>query len=51
MQRFHFYRRQKLSTVYALRRAQVEMLGDTKSNDARPFAWAGFAVFGGYAGF
>lgn len=43
---FHRYRRlQKLPTVLALRRAQIDMLAGGNP----PFDWAGFLAIGGYA--
>ncbi|HEX8197784.1 MAG TPA: CHAT domain-containing protein [Pyrinomonadaceae bacterium] len=53
MKKFHFYRRkEKLSTAAALRRAQLEMLNAPELERFRkPYYWAGFAAFGGYAEF
>lgn len=52
MKRFHSYRQQeKLSTATALRRAQLEMIDSTDSRFSRPYYWAAFAAFGGYAEF
>jgi CHAT domain-containing protein len=52
MKRFHFYRRQKsLKTTAALRRAQLEMLNREDGKFNRPYFWAAFGVFGGYARF
>lgn len=50
MRRFHQYRAlDKLSTARALRRAQLEMLGDKTGRFSDPFYWAAFAVFGGHS--
>lgn len=52
MKRFHFYRRQKgLSTANALRAAQLEMIDSADGGFNRPYYWAAFATFGGYAEF
>lgn len=50
MKNFHRFRReQKLSTVAALRKAQLEMLNESKFKS--PYYWAAFAAFGGYSVF
>ncbi len=52
MIRFHRYRKQeRLSTVDALRKAQLDMLSATNERDRRPQNWASFETFGGYATF
>jgi CHAT domain-containing protein/cytochrome c-type biogenesis protein CcmH/NrfG len=52
MQNFHRYRKQEgLSTVRALRAAQLDMLRDTKQNYTTPYYWAAFSAFGGYANY
>lgn len=52
MKKFHFYRSQeKLSTTAALRRAQLEMSESPDGRFGRPYFWAAFAAFGGYAEF
>jgi len=52
MKNFHrFRRREKLSTVEALRRAQMEMLDSPDEKHRSPYFWAAFAAFGGYATF
>lgn len=49
---FHRHRKQEgLSTVDALRLAQLDMLGSQDKRNARPFIWAAFALIGGYAEF
>lgn len=49
---FHRYRKgQYPSTAEALRRAQIEMIGDKTSNYSHPYFWASFAVIGGFADF
>ncbi len=50
MIRFHHFRgKEKLPTIEALRRAQLEMLHNEKYK--QPYYWAGFATLGGYAKF
>jgi CHAT domain-containing protein/Tfp pilus assembly protein PilF len=52
MIRFHGYRKaQGLSTIEALRRAQVDMLHNEAANYNHPYYWASFAVIGGFANF
>lgn len=52
MEKFHQYRRQEhLSTVAALRRAQLEMINSPDGKFNKPYYWAAFATFGGYATF
>ncbi len=52
MNRFHEMRAKRhLSTAQALRNAQIEILNDPSRTFANPFYWAGFAVFGGHAGY
>ncbi|HEX8288883.1 MAG TPA: CHAT domain-containing protein [Pyrinomonadaceae bacterium] len=52
MKRFHSYRRQeKLTTVAALRKAQLTMLNEPDGRFRDPYYWAAFAVFGGYAAY
>lgn len=52
MKRFHFFRRQeKMNTTAALRKAQLEMLDEPTGRFRKPYYWAGFAAFGGYANF
>lgn len=52
MKKFHFHRKaEKLSTPAALRRAQLEMLNAPDGRFRRPYFWAAFAAFGGYAEF
>ena len=50
MEKFHRLRReQKLPTAVALRKAQLEMINDSKFKT--PYYWSAFAVFGGFAKF
>lgn len=52
MVNFHKYRRLSgLSSVDALRRAQVEMLHGSDGGYQRPYYWAPFIAIGGYAAF
>lgn len=52
MIRFHAYRKlDGLSTVAALRKAQLSMLNGDDERHRQPFDWAPFAVFGGQASF
>ena len=49
---FHRYRAvEKLSTVEALRRAQLDMSAGENKRFQNPYYWAGFTVLGGYAEF
>lgn len=50
MLKFHFYRqKEKLDTVSALKKAQIEILNNKEFSN--PYYWAGFSVIGGYAKF
>lgn len=52
MKKFHFYRRREnLSTAAALRRAQLDLATAPGGRFRRPYFWAAFAVYGGYAEF
>ncbi|MGI9054207.1 MAG: CHAT domain-containing protein [Pyrinomonadaceae bacterium] len=52
MKNFHRYRRQEnLSTTAALRRAQLELINSPDGEFNKPYYWAAFAAFGGYAAF
>lgn len=52
MTKFHQYRKQdNLSSAAALRRAQLDMLGDRNKDFQQPFYWAAFAPIGGYTQF
>ncbi|CAN5694143.1 hypothetical protein BH20ACI4_BH20ACI4_25900 [soil metagenome] len=52
MKDFHRYRREeKLSSLEALRQAQLDMLNQNKGRFQSPYYWAAFALFGGYAKF
>jgi CHAT domain-containing protein/tetratricopeptide (TPR) repeat protein len=52
MIRFHRLRKEeKLSTVAALRQAQIEMLKGSSETFRQPYFWAGFTALGGYAQF
>lgn len=52
MKNFHQYRRQeKLSTVKALRKAQLEMVNAPDSRYRAAYYWAAFAAFGGHTEF
>ena len=52
MKKFHRYRRQdKISSVEALRKAQLEMVNAPNERFRSPYYWASFAAFGGYAEF
>ena len=52
MTRFHRYRKTRnLSTVESLRRAQLDMLEGENKSFRKPFYWAAFTSFGGYAEF
>lgn len=52
MIKFHRYRKlQGLTTIAALRQAQIDMLSDEKSRFREPFYWAGFLPIGGYANY
>ncbi|HEX8735716.1 MAG TPA: CHAT domain-containing protein [Pyrinomonadaceae bacterium] len=50
MKKFHFLRKQeKLSTIAALRRAQLELMEASGGIYRQPYFWAAFAAYGGYA--
>ena len=50
MVKFHQYRKQEnLSTIDALRAAQIEMLKSENQRFRQPFSWAAFFTVGGYA--
>lgn len=50
MIKFHYYRkRQNLSTITALRQAQIDLLTGENNRSRQPFYWAGFLSVGGYA--
>lgn len=50
MSKFHRYRKlQGMTTIAALRQAQIDMLTDKDSSFQQPFYWAGFLPVGGYA--
>jgi CHAT domain-containing protein len=50
MKNFHHYRHQeRLSTVNAIRQAQLDMLNSSNDNYRSPYFWAAFTTFGGYA--
>lgn len=52
MIKFHRYRKlNRLTTIAALRQAQIDMLSDEKSRFRQPFYWAGFLPIGGYANY
>jgi CHAT domain-containing protein len=52
MIRFHRHRkRDGLSTVEALRQAQLDMLSSPGQQQRRPNSWAAFVAIGGYAKF
>ena len=52
MTAFHRYRKvEKLPTVEALRRAQVDMLYGPDERYRAPYYWAGFVLIGGYASY
>lgn len=52
MIKFHHYRKQRgLSSIAALRRAQIDLLTDEKSHFRQPFYWAGFLPIGGYVNY
>lgn len=52
MQRFHRYRkREDLPTAAALRRAQLDLLGDPRGLYRDPYYWAAFITVGGHADF
>jgi CHAT domain-containing protein/tetratricopeptide (TPR) repeat protein len=49
---FHRYRTKGgLTSVDALRRAQLDMIRGQDEGHQNPFCWAAFAAYGGYAGF
>lgn len=50
MIRLHQYRRQqKMSTIAALRQAQIDLINGENTNFRQPYFWAGFIPIGGYA--
>ncbi len=52
MDKFHGYRKRAgLSTAYALRQAQLEMLQGPDKTFCKPAAWAAFTAIGGYANY
>jgi CHAT domain-containing protein len=52
MQNFHRHRKQDgLTTVRALRAAQLDMLRETNGRYKDPYYWAAFSAFGGYANY
>ncbi len=52
IKKFHYYRKQEnLSTVRALRKAQLDMIHSAGGKFSDPYYWAAFAAFGGYAEF
>jgi CHAT domain-containing protein/cytochrome c-type biogenesis protein CcmH/NrfG len=52
MKKFHRYRKlDDLSSVKALRKAQLEMVNAADERFRSPYYWASFAAFGGYAEF
>ena len=52
MMKFHRYRKlQGLSTVAALRRAQLDMLNERNGLYSNPYYWAGFMPVGGHTDF
>lgn len=52
MLRFHRYRKQyNVSTVTALRQAQIDLLNSPNEKLRSPYYWAAFAPFGGHANF
>jgi CHAT domain-containing protein len=49
---FHKHRKgDRLSTVQALRRAQLDMIGSGSPEFRKPYHWAAYAVVGGHANF
>ncbi len=49
---FHKYRKnENISSVHALRKAQIELLSDKDKKYQNPYHWAAFQVFGGDARF
>ena len=51
---FHRHRKEDpdhISTVQALRRAQLEMIHNTQPNSNASFGWAAFVAIGGYAAY
>jgi CHAT domain-containing protein/lipoprotein NlpI len=48
---FHKYRKQNISTVEALRRAQLEILHKQQAGSPKNYGWAAFVVIGGHATF
>jgi CHAT domain-containing protein len=52
IKKFHYYRKLKnLSSVHALRQAQLDMIDAAGGKFSDPYYWAAFAAFGGYAEF
>jgi CHAT domain-containing protein len=52
MTSFHKHRKQgRLSTMAALREAQLEMLSSPDIRNHHPYRWASFAAIGGYTAF
>jgi len=50
--RFHRYRKQEgLTTIAALRQAQLDMIDRAEAGYTDPYLWAGFFVIGGHAKF
>ncbi len=48
---FHRHRHEGSSTVAALRRAQLDLIGSTDRHYVDPYYWAAFSPIGGYAQF
>ncbi len=52
MIKFHRYRKQQnLTTVMALREAQLDLLSQAETNYSQPFYWAAFLSIGGFAAY
>lgn len=51
MKRFHFFRREKMTSRAALRSAQLEMLNEPNGHFREPYFWAAFTALGGFATF
>ncbi|MBX7169404.1 MAG: CHAT domain-containing protein [Pyrinomonadaceae bacterium] len=52
MIQFHYYRKKEnLSTIQALRKAQIDLIQNEDPKFKKPFYWATFQVFGGAAEF
>lgn len=52
MTAFHHHRKQdRVSTVEALRRAQLDLINSSKTDFSSPYYWAAFETIGGYAEF